>query len=212
MVETPPARHDLVAADPDAWADLLAERSDLDGLPHLAGWAGAGRPLIVRRRYPGEGESLIPLGLPLPPADGKRRIGLALPASALRPVAAPDLGAASAQAPALWHPTLDALLALGRDHGIAPRPYGALLWQTVTGLAYVSPSSDLDLLWPGPVPLALLTTLARIEAPMPLDGEIVLRDGSGAQWREVMGAMPGGSVLAKSLDRVAMRPASDFLR
>ncbi len=61
------ARHDLVAAAPAAWDALLAGRRDLDGVPHLPGWAKAGRPLIVRRRVPGEGDDLVPLGLPLPP-------------------------------------------------------------------------------------------------------------------------------------------------
>ncbi|MGT2480636.1 hypothetical protein ACU4GR_21470 [Methylobacterium oryzae CBMB20] len=66
------------------------------------GWAASGRPLIVRRRVPGETGDAVPLGLPLPPADGKRRIGLALPASALSPapaVARPFEAAAHAPEP-----------------------------------------------------------------------------------------------------------------
>ena len=201
------ARHDLVAAEPAAWDALLAGRPDLDGVPHLPGWAKAGRPLIVRRRVPGEGDDLVPLGLPLPPADGKRRVGLALPAQALRPVTPPNLAEAAPHAPAAWRGAIDALLALAAEHGVTPRPFGALLWQTVTGLTYLSPTSDLDLLWPGPVPRAFLDGLARIdaEAPMRLDGEILLPDGGGVQWRELHEAPPGGTVLVKYLDRVAMR-------
>ncbi len=202
-----PARHDLFAADPGAWDALLAERRDLDGVPHLSGWARAGRPLIVRRRVPGEDDGLVPLGLPLPPADGKRRIGLALPAEALKPVQPPSLARTAPHAPAAWQATIDALLALGRDHHAPPRPFGALLWQAVTGLTYLSSASDLDLLWPGPVAGSLLDGLARIDAtaPMRLDGEILLPDGGGVQWRELYDAPPGGSVLVKFLDRVAMR-------
>jgi len=203
------ARHDLVAADPAAWADLLRARRDLDGVPHLPGWAEAGRPLIVRRRVPGEEAGLVPLGLPLPPADGKRRIGLALPAAALTPMAAPTLRDAAPCAPAAWQPALDALIVLGEEHGLVPRPFGALLWQAVTGLTYLAPTSDLDLLWPGPVPRTLLAGLARLdaEAPMRLDGEILLPDGGGVQWRELYEAPEGGSVLVKHRDRVAMMPA-----
>ena len=205
------ARHDLVTADPGAWADLLAGRRDLDGVPHLADWARAGRPLIVRRRVPGEGAEAVPLGLPLPPADGKRRIGLSLPSGVLSPREAPSLAGTASCAPAAWQPAIAALLALGHDHGLTPRPFGALLWQAVTGLTYLGPASDLDLLWscPGPVPASLLDGLARIdaEAPMRLDGEILLPDGGGAQWRELHEAPEGGSVLVKYLDRVAMRSA-----
>jgi phosphoribosyl-dephospho-CoA transferase len=204
-----PARHDLVAADPAAWAELLAARRDLDGVPHLPGWGQARRPLIVRRRVPGETGDLVPLGLPLPPADGKRRIGLALPADALRPVPAPSLAEAAPHAPRAWQPAIGALLTLARDHGLTPRPFGALLWQAVTGLTYLSATSDLDLLWPcaGPVPPSLLAGLARIDegAPMRLDGEVLLADGGGVQWRELFEAPERGSVLVKDLDRVAMR-------
>ena len=204
-----PARHDLFTADPAAWEALLAGRPDLDGVPHLPGWARAGRPLIVRRRVPGEGDGLVPLGLPLPPADGKRRIGLALAAGALRPVPPPRLADAAPHAPEAWQPAIAALLALAEDRGVTPRPFGALLWQAVTGLPYLSATSDLDLLWPCPggIPPGLLAGLAGIDAaaPMRLDGEILLPDGGGVQWREWHEAPAGGSVLAKYLDRVVMR-------
>jgi phosphoribosyl-dephospho-CoA transferase len=208
------ARHDLVAADPAAWAELLAGRRDLEGVPHLPGWAEAGRPLIVRRRVPGEIGDLVPLGLPLPPADGKRRIGLVLPAGSLRPLPAPGLAAVAPHAPEAWQSAIGALLALARDHGLAPRTFGALLWQALTGLTYLSATSDLDLLWPcpGPVPPTLLDGLARIEAgaPMRLDGEVLLPDGGGVQWRELWAAPAGGSVLVKFLDRVAMRAVGEL--
>jgi phosphoribosyl-dephospho-CoA transferase len=210
------ARHDLVTADPGAWGDLLAGRRDLDGLPHLAGWARAGRPLIVRRRVPGEGAERVPLGLPLPPIDGKRRIGLSLPAGVLSPVVAPSLAETASVAPTDWQPTLAALLTLADDHGLTPRPFGALLWQAVTGLTYLAAGSDLDLLWPcqGPASASLLDGLAQIDAgaPMRLDGEILLPDGGGVQWRELHEAPEGGTVLAKYLDRVAMRGVGELVR
>ena len=210
------ARHDLVAADPGAWENLLAGRRDLDGMPHLRDWARLGRPLIVRRFVPGEAGDGVPLGLPLPPADGKRRIGLSLPAKAVRTVKPPSLADVASHAPAAWQASIDALLALARNHGLTPRPFGALLWQAVTGLSYLSATSDLDLLWPctGGIPPGLLDSLARIDAqaPMRLDGEIILPDGGGVHWRELHDAPAGGSVLVKYLDRVAMRNAADLMR
>lgn len=201
-------RHDLVRVDPSAWAAWLGAQPDLAGLRHLPGWAEAGRPVIVRRRIPGETAAGIPLGLPMPPADGKRRIGLALPAAVLASMKPPDLSEVREHAPAAWRATIAALLALGRDHGLAPRPFGSLLWQTVTGLTYLGATSDLDLLWPcaAPISSGLLDGLDAVaeQAPMRIDGEILLPDGTGLHWRELRDAPGGGSVLAKSLDGVAL--------
>ena len=205
-------RQDLVRPDPHAWATWLRTRPDLDGVPHLPGWAEAGRPLIVRRRVPGETGAAVPLGLPLPPADGKRRIGLALPAETLTDFASPSLAEAAAHAPAAWQAVLDAIEALGDRYGLKPRPFGSLLWQAVTGLTYLNATSDLDLLWPCPEPVlaGLLDGLAAIAetAPMRIDGEILLADGTGLHWRELRDAPDDGTVLAKGLDGVAMRPVA----
>ncbi|KQP39264.1 phosphoribosyl-dephospho-CoA transferase [Methylobacterium sp. Leaf104] len=207
------ARHDLLTVAPAAWGPLLAQRPDLDGIPHLADWAARGWPVIVRRRVPGEDGALVPAGLPLPPSLGKRRIGLALPPEAVRPRRGVTLAEARATAPAAWHPVLDALLAHGAIHGRAPRVFGGLLWQALTGLSYLSATSDLDLLWPGPVDEAFLDGLAGIaaRAPMRLDGEIGLADGFAVNWRELHAAGPGDSVLAKGLERLELRPVPALL-
>ena len=204
-------RHALVRVDPRAWAEVLAGRPDLAGLPHLSAWARAGRPLILRRYAPGEDRALVPLGLPLPPADGKRRIGFALPSAALAPCPAPRLRDVREVAPEGWRPGLDALDALGRRHGILPRPFGALLWQAVTGLPYLTATSDLDLLWPlaGPPPAGFLDELAALAAgsALRLDGELILPGGGGVHWRE---AAAGATVLVKHLDRLEMRAAAEL--
>jgi phosphoribosyl-dephospho-CoA transferase len=205
-------RHDLVHVDPAAWTACLANRSELRDVPHLKGWAEAGRPVIVRRRAPGEGGDAVPLGLPLPPADGKRRIGLSLPPTALSRAPKVSLADAAAQAPIPWGSTLATLTALGQRHEIVPRPFGSLLWQAVTGLTYLSATSDLDVLWRCrlPVPLSLLDGIAAAAetAPMGIDGEILVPDGAGLHWRELRDAPVDGSVLAKSLDRLALRPVA----
>ena len=200
-------RHDLFVVAPEAWDRLLAGRPDLDGVPHVATWARDGRPVIVGRSFPGEGDHL-PAGLPLPPADGKRRIGLAVPWPDATPHAPVTLAAARPSAPPAWHAAIDAMLAFAAEHGVVPQVFGGLLWQSLTGLAYLSTTSDLDLLWPAPVTRRLLDGLAAIEAdaPMRFDGEVVLPDGAGVNWRELRDAPPGGSVLAKGLDRVALVP------
>ena len=202
------ARHDLLTVAPAAWGALLAQRPDLDGIPHLADWAARGWPVIVRRRVPGDDAGPIPAGLPLPPSFGKRRIGLALRPDAVQARPGLTLSEARAAAPAAWHPTLDALLAHGAVHGRVARVFGGLLWQALTGLPYLSPASDLDLLWAGPVDPAFLDGLADIAmpAPMRLDGEIDLADGFAVNWRELHAAGPGDTVLAKGLERLELRP------
>ncbi|MBE7247091.1 MAG: malonate decarboxylase holo-[acyl-carrier-protein] synthase [Actinomycetospora chiangmaiensis] len=203
-------RHDLVRADPATWARWLDGRNDLAGIRHLRGWAEAGRPLIVRRRLPGEDAGAVPLGLPLPPADGKRKIGLALPETALTVLPPTSLCDVAGDAPAAWRPAIRDLVAIGAAHGIALRPFGSLLWQAATGLTYLTATSDLDLVWPCrvPVPAALLPQIRAVAdaAPMRIDGEILLPDGFGLHWRELLEAPAGGSVLAKSLDALALRP------
>lgn len=204
------ARHDLVTVAPDAWATLLAERPDLDGLPFLPDWAERGWPVIIRRRVPGEDVTRIPAGFPLPPSLGKRRIGFALSPAGVTHRPSVTLAEARRAAPAAWHPTIDALIAHGAVHGLVPRVFGGLLWQSLTGLPYLTATSDLDLLWPCPdaIDRAFLDGLGRIEAEasMRLDGELLLADGFDVNWREIHVAGPGDTVLAKALERLELRP------
>jgi phosphoribosyl-dephospho-CoA transferase len=93
--------------------------------------------------------------------------------------------------------------------------FGSLLWQHLTGLPYLSGTSDLDLLWPvaGAVDARLLPALAALDAdaPMRLDGEIVLPDGRGVNWRELHAAAPDEAVLAKQRDGLALCAARSLL-
>ena len=197
----PHHRHDLLDVELGPWATALAARPELAGSPLVADWARRGWPVILRRRNPGEATHLVPVGLPLPPTDGKRRIGFALPAEALRLRPPVTLAQADDAAPEAWRPTLVRLNALGHRHGLVPRVFGSLLWQYLTGMTYLSDSSDLDLLWSvtGPIDRHLLDAIALLdmEAPMRLDGEMILPDGRGVNWRELHAAAPSDTVLAK---------------
>jgi len=66
-------RHDLVLVSPAAWRSLLQRHDDLAGEPLVIEWVDRGWPLITRRAMHGEADGL-PLGLPLPPFAGKRRL------------------------------------------------------------------------------------------------------------------------------------------
>jgi phosphoribosyl-dephospho-CoA transferase len=203
-------RHDLVWADPSAWAMLAAKRADLADPPWLAGWAERGWPLMVRRPSGSDPVDRIALGLPLPPSAGKRRLALYLAPEVLgEPTPPPCLATAAASAPSAWEATIARLVAL--SPGV--RVFGGLAWQALTGLTYLGPTSDLDLLWPLPPGDEVEVLLAEIaaveaEAPVRLDGELIRADGAAANWRELAA---GGDVLVKRLDGVAIATRSGFI-
>jgi phosphoribosyl-dephospho-CoA transferase len=181
-------RHTLVKASAAGWTAAMRRYPELAREPIIEGWARAGRPLIVRRPSCSDAAGMIPLGLPLPPSHGKRRIAVALaPGEIVTSAPPPSLADAAAAAPCPWRETIDLLLQLLPE----TRTFGSLAWQHLTGLPYLSDGSDLDLLWPlssarqaGTLP-SDIAWIAN-QAPMRLDGEIVGAAG-GVQWRELTG-------------------------
>jgi phosphoribosyl-dephospho-CoA transferase len=206
----------LLRVDPQAYRLALRERPDLASETLLFDWAALSRPLVARRRAPCDAAGLTPAGIPLPPSHGKKRIALRIAPSGILAVEPPLLLLACAYpAPSAWLPAIEAIVKLAARCGVEVRAFGALAWSALTGLAYLSASSDLDLLFPLTARTdtrALLEGLARIEAsaPMRLDGELVRQDlGAGANWREF--AASASEVLVKSATAVSLRPASTFL-
>lgn len=183
------ARHSMVKVSAAGWTAVMNRHPELASEPIVAGWAHAGRPLVIRRPACSDTAGLIPLGLPLPPSHGKRRIAVSLAAADIVASAPPPLLAdVATAAPAAWGKTIDLLLQLLPE----TRTFGSLAWQHLTGLPYLSEGSDLDLLWPlssAKQAEALPSEIAQIAklAPMRLDGEIVGPAG-GVQWRELIGA------------------------
>ncbi len=212
----PLRRHDLLSATPAAWDAMLQLHPGLAELPLVADWALLGWPVIVRRRIDGEALGSVPAAMPLPPIHGKRRIAFSFPSDAGLARSSPMLlRDVAGTAPASWQPVVSALLDLGEAVGALPRVFGALLWEHATGLPYLSPTSDLDLLWRVPNAQAvadLVRGLLRLDAggPVRLDGELELPDGAGVNWRELgdVRRYPADSVLIKTMDVVELRPRS----
>jgi len=203
-------RHTMVKPSPRAWAALMAQHPDLANEPFVAGWADAGYPLVVRRPLCSDDPRTVPLGLPLPPAQGKHRIAVTLdPDDILRADPPPLLSAAAISAPACWRSSIDQLIRLDPT----ARVFGSLAWQYLTALPYLSSGSDLDLLWYLPSHGAVDTLLAGITAideiaPMRIDGEV--HNAAGAvQWRELRDA-GAGVVAVKGLRDVRAVARADF--
>jgi phosphoribosyl-dephospho-CoA transferase len=165
-----PRRHDLIFLSPVAWRSLVKTRDDLAGEPLVAGWVDRGWPLVARRLMPDEADGLA-LGLPLPPLAGKRRLSVLIrPDDIVSTAPPPTLSAAASVAPETWRHTLDKVASLASRHGVEARVFGSLAWRNLTGLEYLSPGSDLDLLLPLPrTGVARLTAgLAAIEVQAPM--------------------------------------------
>jgi phosphoribosyl-dephospho-CoA transferase len=188
-------RHRLVRVSDAAWRELLATREDLRELPLVPDWVARGWPFIVRRPLPGEHEG-IPLGLPLPYWAGKHRVGFVMPEDDIVSTAElPLLADALHIAPPAWRNSLDRLHALALAAGVQVRVFGSLAWQRLTGLEYLHDASDADVVMTLPQRRqleAFLSSLADIDsdAPMRIDGEFLLEDGAGANWRELHGHVP----------------------
>lgn len=176
----------MVWVDPASWHAALDARTDLPFTPMLDIWAESGWPLVARRAACCDRADCVPLGLPLPPHHGRHRLRFAMPAETIiRSAPPPLLAEAASCAPARWRDTIASLL--GIDASV--RCFGSLAWQYLTGLPYVTATSDLDLLW-HPAADAEASSLARqistldAQAPMQIDGEFIAPSGRAVQWRE----------------------------
>ncbi|KQV70174.1 malonate decarboxylase holo-[acyl-carrier-protein] synthase [Rhizobium sp. Root1220] len=213
-VDRPVRRHDLAFVSPERWHAVIAARGELALDPLVAPWVEKGRPLISRRAMPGETDG-VPLGLPLPPATGKRRLSFLMQPDDIIAVAPPpSLISVSRVAPRGWLPTLNALDKLARRYSLEVRVLGSLGWSALTGLDYQTERSDLDLLLHvhGNTDLRRLAAdLARFEAkaPMRLDGEFIRYDGAAVNWREFHAG--AREVLVKTASGTALLDPSIFI-
>lgn len=205
-------RHDWVWLTAE-WEAHLRTPLDPVGLAQVRTWLAGGRPLVVSRHWPGDQADGVRLGLALP---GRRRIGLHLSAQAVSGRSLPpSIPEVRDSAPQSWWEVLDWLAALSLQLGMVSGVYGSLAWQHFAGAAeggYLNEQSDLDLLF---MPSSwqktemLVAALARYDGPCGhprLDGEVILPDGGGIAWRELLGRP--AEVLVKSMGHVELRPCA----
>lgn len=193
-------RHTLVWLSAHAgWqADIAAHES------RLADWFAQGRPAIVARRTADDADPRLRLGVPLPPAEGKLRLALRVPArDVLRTTPPPALQTVlKGDIPQDWRRPLEVLQNIAEA-----RVFGAFAWQHLTGLRYVHARSDVDLLWPIDTTAQADALAARLQAweaehDRRGDGELCLGRDAAVNWREYAGR--SREVLVKRLDGAAL--------
>jgi phosphoribosyl-dephospho-CoA transferase len=205
-------RHTLVWLTADGWHAAIAA-----ALPEhqaaMAQWQSADWPIVVRRLDAEASADEVCLGLPLPPdATGlKVRIPLRVPAAHIaRTTNAIPLQSALPAA-GDWRANLAALC----EEAPGLRIFGSLAMQTLTGLRYVSPSSDVDLLFHPTSQQQLeygVALLARHAERLPLDGEIVFPGGAAVSWKEWRMAMAHpAKVMVKELRSVRLADTASLL-
>ncbi|MGE5652618.1 malonate decarboxylase holo-[acyl-carrier-protein] synthase [Noviherbaspirillum sp. UKPF54] len=214
------ARHSLVWLEPEGWKEALDAAGD-SCREGLACWGARDWPAIVRRCDDDAAPDQVCLGVALPPdpvSGAKRRIALRARQELVKKSLAPlNLEHAVPDMPGAWQPHLAALCEQAGAAGIGFRVYGSAAMQHLTGESYLTPSSDLDLLFLPTTSAQLAAGLALLSVhtgAVPLDGEIVFPSGHAVAWKEWLGAQraqTGCRVLAKELHAVRLMKPQDLL-
>lgn len=214
------ARHDLVWLSDQGWqrAQDAAHAACRD---LIGAWRQADWPAIVRRTDADllPGQLSIGVSMPPRPDDGhKTRIGLRVARTDVKKMLPPlPIAQVAEAAPGSWRPLLNALDDEAGAHGLAIRVYGSVALQALTRQAYLTETSDIDvLLRPMTVAqlergLALLNFYA---SRLPLDGEIVFPTGQAVAWKELSSALHASSgtrVLVKEMNGVSLATTSALL-
>jgi len=174
-------RHAFVRLAEGAWCEATPEGGDVEVLRE---WVAHGRPLIVRRPCLSDEGLEVYLGLALP---GKKRMAFRVPVAGIK----------SIEPPPVWEG--EGI----RASGFVFRLYGSRAWELLTGLPYVTPDSDLDLLvdidssadW-----MSFLSADLRLPDELRVDLEVIFSGDASFSWREYLG--PAEDILIKSNRRV----------
>jgi phosphoribosyl-dephospho-CoA transferase len=177
----------------------------------LRNWLGRGRPVIIRRPCISEDGKSVYVGLSLPPDPVKRRLSFRLPFSSLANVVEPPLWAECAQTFSDVSEMASPILTVIEAAKLPLQTFGSYARQHYTGLPYVTPHSDIDLI----VPINRRDDWRRFRQLMSesqktdqrVDLEIILNGDASFNWREF--ETPGTRLLFKGNRSVWMGNKSD---
>jgi phosphoribosyl-dephospho-CoA transferase len=206
-------RHMLVWLSEAGWEAARATQSQHAAA--LKQWQRRNWPAVVRRQDANASLDEVCLGLPVPPdsAGVKTRIALRVRAAdVVRSSAAMALRAALPFSGA-WHARLTALC--DEASALHLRVFGSLAMQALTGLQYVSPASDVDVLFHPASRQELddgVALLERHTKHVPLDGEIVFPGGAAVSWKEwQMATRHSAKVMVKEFHTVRLTDTASLL-
>jgi phosphoribosyl-dephospho-CoA transferase len=226
----PLRRHQLVWLDEFAWFRVLAAASTespqaaepqtlasrLQVLECLEHWAQQRWPLVVTRQAAqalvDKPDDALALGLSAPARWGRLAIGVASTmGGVLRQGGFPvvsELGLQLPQAAQVgWSALCDGL----DEMGVTARVYGSHGWQQLTGLDYVHPLSDIDVLLevatPAQADQACALMLSANVSSLRIDGELAFAGGASVAWREwpMFRSGQADRILVKHLARTSLQ-------
>nr|WP_315217401.1 malonate decarboxylase holo-[acyl-carrier-protein] synthase [uncultured Duganella sp.] len=180
-------------------------------------WKSQSWPVIVRRTDTDAAPDEICLGLPLPPdEDSGEKVRISLRAYAAHIKKATPAIELVSVVRSLSGPLRAPLAALQQDAvDMHLRVYGSLAMEALTGLPYVSPTSDVDILFHPTGRRQLekcVAVLSRHAALLPLDGEIVFPGGAAVSWKEWRMAIDHpAKVIVKELGAVRLADTASLL-
>lgn len=211
-------RHELIWLTSRGWQQLI-ENATPEHRTALRGWQDF--PLVVRRDDDAIEDDQVCLGLPFPPdphTGHKLRLALTANRADIAKHSPPLLLAeVITTAPVHWRAQLQMLAQDALALGSSLRVYGSLAWQALTGHAYVTPRSDIDILLRIEQPQQIQAGLALLQQHsqfLPLDGELMLPSGAAVSWKEwhnAQASAAGTHVLVKELHMVRLTSITALL-
>ncbi len=180
-------------------------------------WQSQSWPVVARRADADAAPDQICLGLPLPPdEDTGEKVRISLRAHAAHIKKATSAIELAAVLRSSLSPFSAPLAALELDAaGMRLRVYGSLAMEALTGLPYVSPTSDVDILFHPTSRRQLedgVALLSRHAAALPLDGEIVFPGGAAVSWKEWRMAIANpAKVIVKELHAARLADTASLL-
>ena len=213
-------RHNRVWLSVDGWK-RACKTVPPEHAKELMRWAENDWPAVVRRSDPECGKNILCLGLTPPPdqhTGAKVRIPFSVCTEDVVRFGAPlAIIRAESALPLAWHSVFSELSDAATSSRLEFRVYGSAAMQAITGLPYLTASSDIDLLFYPLTNAQLhqgLNLLNLYAKRLPLDGEIVFPSGRAAAWKECAQALENperARVLAKGMLRLDLVHVADLL-